>query len=295
MSMAWEIYEDRDVIVVDDDDEEEEEESKIAAAARPTRQREQALAASAMATPQGGLMTASTQSSSSSSSTSSYSPSPCNPSSQLLTLRQRSSPSDTDDNEHQLDHSICKLLDFDVTEIQDPQEDQIIGRPLNSETGKKSIFVDFNEGNQCTGEELALQHYASEGEGSWWGLHCEGSVIRTLFGLLLWDDVIFLPVRGVFPSPFQDCPLDLDHPPLFYYNRKGAIETKLAEISGWTSQQVAEEVVHQWRSHYGTCCRGVNWNSRVEVLQGAAIAMGGHGLAVAFRPLCLNYRHFSGG
>ncbi len=36
-------------------------------------------------------------------------------------------------------------------------------------------------------EELALQHYASAAGGSWQGLHTEGGVWMTLFGLLMWD------------------------------------------------------------------------------------------------------------
>jgi hypothetical protein len=40
-------------------------------------------------------------------------------------------------------------------------------------------------------EQLALQHYASEEGGGWQGLHCEGGVWATLFGLLLWD-VLFM-------------------------------------------------------------------------------------------------------
>jgi len=295
VSISWEIYEDKEVTVLDDDDEDEKEEGTIILPPRSTRKERNGGEVLMMSTPGGNILTASTPSSSSS-STSSYSPSPCDPSSQSLQLQIRSSPRDCDgDFGHPLDKSICQLLDFDVTDMDAPDEDQIIGRPLNCEPGRKSRFVDYHDGEQCTVEQLALQHYARQDAGSWWGLHCEGSVIRTLFGLLLWDDVIFLPIPGVFQSPFQDCPLDFDHPPLFYHNRKKAIEDTLTMIADWTAQQVAEKVVSQYKAHHGTLCRGVSWNIRVEVLEGAAVALGGHGLAVAFRPLCVNYRHFSGG
>lgn len=36
-------------------------------------------------------------------------------------------------------------------------------------------------------EQLALQHYASQEGGGWQGMHSEGGVWATLFGLLLWD------------------------------------------------------------------------------------------------------------
>jgi Fanconi-associated nuclease 1 len=34
-------------------------------------------------------------------------------------------------------------------------------------------------------EELALEHYASEGGGGWCGMHAEGGVWATLFGLIM--------------------------------------------------------------------------------------------------------------
>lgn len=37
-------------------------------------------------------------------------------------------------------------------------------------------------------EALALELYASEEHGGYWGLHDEGTILRTLFGLLFWYD-----------------------------------------------------------------------------------------------------------
>jgi hypothetical protein len=44
-------------------------------------------------------------------------------------------------------------------------------------------------GDVYTGvESLALELYASEEHGGYWGLHDEGVILRTLFGLLFWYD-----------------------------------------------------------------------------------------------------------
>jgi Fanconi-associated nuclease 1 len=51
-------------------------------------------------------------------------------------------------------------------------------------------------------EELALQYYASEDGGEWQGLHSEGGVWMTLFGLLMWE-ILFADVPDVFQTPFQ--------------------------------------------------------------------------------------------
>ena len=52
--------------------------------------------------------------------------------------------------------------------------------------------------------------------------------MTTLFGLLFWD-VLFLDIPGVFESPFQSAPLDLGtiH---FYETRRAQIEARLQEI-----------------------------------------------------------------
>ena len=72
----------------------------------------------------------------------------------------------------------------------------------------KSRFYGL-DGEQVGVEELALQFYASEEGGGWRGMHSEGGIWATLFGLLLWP-CLFMPVPDVFRSPFQTSPLDLD-------------------------------------------------------------------------------------
>jgi hypothetical protein len=63
-------------------------------------------------------------------------------------------------------------------------------------------------------ERLYLEEYANDKEGAWWGLHCEGALLRALFSLLLFEQ-LFLDVPGAFVSRHQDAPLDLHQPWLF--------------------------------------------------------------------------------
>ena len=59
----------------------------------------------------------------------------------------------------------------------------------------------YGEGGQlCSVEELALEHYAGQEGGGWKGLHCEGGVWVTLFGLLMWDVLFAGPLPGVLTS-----------------------------------------------------------------------------------------------
>lgn len=150
-------------------------------------------------------------------------------------------------------------------------------------------------------EALALQQYASDEMGGWWGVHDEGTVLRTLFGLLMWE-VIFLDddrlVPGAFLSSYQSGPLDLllHQPRVFYHRRKHAVDRRLQELQAMSAQAVGDAVYERWEEKQGTQCVGVSWGRvQVEVLQAVSMALGGHALARLFRPFLHHFRSFSGG
>lgn len=60
------------------------------------------------------------------------------------------------------------------------------------------------------------------------GIHAEGGIWATLFGILMWD-VLFAPVPDVFRNQFQTAPLDLPTP-AFFPARRAFIDTCLAKI-----------------------------------------------------------------
>eukprot|EP00913_Durusdinium_trenchii_P001609 g1492.t1 len=52
---------------------------------------------------------------------------------------------------------------------------------------------------ELTVEELAMQHYFTEDGGSFQcGIHCEGAILRDLFGILLFDQMFHCSVEGAF-------------------------------------------------------------------------------------------------
>lgn len=63
----------------------------------------------------------------------------------------------------------------------------------------KSKWVSSVTGEPVHVEEIALEHYDQLG---WKGYHCENGILTTLYSLLFWD-IIFLDVPGVFQNPFQ--------------------------------------------------------------------------------------------
>ncbi|CAM6105052.1 unnamed protein product [Calypogeia fissa] len=170
------------------------------------------------------------------------------------------------------------------------KEVQIQGRPLNCVTGMRSWFYGY-DGQQCRVEELALQFFASEEGGGWQGVHCEGGVWMTFFGLLMWD-VLFSDVPDVFQTPFQTSPLDLDTE-VFFPARQSLIEAQLAAIA---EGDIEALLANTWTRHKGTMCRGVNWERHsLEELQTIALCIGGPGLSTICKLLAEDHAGWTAG
>lgn len=170
------------------------------------------------------------------------------------------------------------------------KEVYVRGRPLNSATGAKSIFYGY-DGQQCSVEQLALQYYSGEQGGCWQGVHSEGGIWMTYFGLLMWD-VLFADVPDVFQTSFQTAPLDL-RTDFFYPSRESLIETQLSNIHMGEANKILSA---SWEAHFGTSCQGVNWDrhSLVE-LQTIASCIGGPALAAICRLLAEDYGSWAAG
>jgi Fanconi-associated nuclease 1 len=170
------------------------------------------------------------------------------------------------------------------------KEVYVRGRPLNSATGAKSIFYGY-DGQQCSVEQLALQYYSGEEGGCWQGVHSEGGIWMTYFGLLMWG-VLFADVPDVFQTSFQTAPLDL-RTDSFYLSRESLIEAQLSNIHMGEAENILSAT---WETHFGTSCQGVNWDrhSLIE-LQTIASCIGGPALAAICRLLAEDYGSWAAG
>lgn len=129
-----------------------------------------------------------------------------------------------------------------------------------------------DEGGETGGgvsvEDISLQHYNELG---WRGFHCEGSILSTLFGLLL-HDVIYDNIRGVFKNAYQVVPLDYGTDQ-FYSNRLIAIEKRLDMIEKDFGKALELLKTH-WYQNNGVQSL-VNWNFELEDILCIANALGG--------------------
>eukprot|EP00928_Gymnodinium_smaydae_P001520 TRINITY_DN10550_c1_g2_i1.p1 TRINITY_DN10550_c1_g2~~TRINITY_DN10550_c1_g2_i1.p1 ORF type:complete len:994 (-),score=152.67 TRINITY_DN10550_c1_g2_i1:15-2996(-) len=126
--------------------------------------------------------------------------------------------------------------------------------------GGRRMFAGFDLA-ELTVEELALRHYLSNACSLEFtcGLHCEGALLRDLFGLLMYDQLFDTSVKGVFMSLYQDAPLDLGSE-AFYVARAKSIETRLDTLARLPSTCLAAEVRNLFTALYGTRIRGVRWD-----------------------------------
>ena len=176
-----------------------------------------------------------------------------------------------------------------------PTIEVIRGGATNSEIGVKSTFWGYDD-EMCSVEELALQHYASEEGGGWVGVHDEGAVLRTLFGLSLWP-AIFADMPGVFQTQFQSAPLDLCTD-AFYPSRRKLIEQLLARVKRAESSLSKWGAIlgPVWEKHNGCCCAGVSWERvGLATLVRIAAGFGGNVLEMVFRRLAVDYKTWASG
>lgn len=81
------------------------------------------------------------------------------------------------------------------------------------------------------------------------GVHSEGSVIRTLMGLLFLDIVYTLPTADLLIDVFQTEPLDF-HSEAFYKSRQSQIDERMSEMN---SEEVRSTQINEWDN--------IEWNT----------------------------------
>lgn len=170
-------------------------------------------------------------------------------------------------------------------------ETVVKARQLGGQRGYKGIYIrddhETHEKHFSSVEEIAIAHYRMEGYTE--GLHCEGSVVTSLFTLLFWDILYDTPIPDAFLSPYQTAPLDLgsEH---FYSSRKEVLESRLADVRTWSQPQLQRFVGERYEKHRDKLCL-VSWNyfCNVNKLTGLVRCMGGELLAVVCERLAKNF------
>lgn len=179
------------------------------------------------------------------------------------------------DAQYELKLDFSNIPDIDDSLSQKIPVTKIQRERLLSTRGKKSRWRSellggdlANEIDECSVEHSVLEHYAMYG---WSGYHSEGGVFSTIFALLFFD-IIFMNIPGVFQNPYQVCPFDMETK-WFYKHRKEAIDNRLKMIE--TEFEYALTFLSEIHSSQtDVLCIGLNWQYPLEDLLIVCRALG---------------------
>ncbi|GAA5978175.1 hypothetical protein JCM10908_004258 [Rhodotorula pacifica] len=147
--------------------------------------------------------------------------------------------------------------------------------------GRKSVWR-ASDGEEVSVEGLCLEHF-----------HSENGVLTMIFALIFWD-ILFAPVDGVFETPFQTAPLDLATD-AFSVVRRPAINDRLAAVAAGEGLALLKETDDRERP-LETFAVGIRWarytqEDLLEIVQ----CMGPQALAAILTVFVEEYGHRTGG
>lgn len=156
--------------------------------------------------------------------------------------------------------------------------------------GNRTVWIDEREGgSECTVEEMCLSWYRDNG---WKGYHCEGGMVRTIFGYLFFD-VLFAYVPNVFQTEYQTCPLDL-FTDAFYPSRHSEINHRLVELSNGAGLNILNRI-HAQHYESRTCCVGLDWDYALSDLLEIMECFKDEQLATVCKVMAQEYQQRGGG
>ena len=178
----------------------------------------------------------------------------------------------------------------------------IEGEKLPTEKGKARFMN--SEGQPLTIEQFALEHYSQLG---WKGTWTENKYWWTIMALLFWDVIfaqlpgVFTPGFGEFPNTIQDMPIDFFSPD-FYPRRKELIKKRIAELTqsklfGLRKANIEAELKSAFRRHKDRPCRAIDWTrqTKVDSLLIATKVLTDQQLIQIMHRLLVNFSHYRSG
>lgn len=140
----------------------------------------------------------------------------------------------------------------------DPQRDvdeALLHFDLINNTTLSFSGLDYTEGlNMYTG-------------GRWSGWHCEGTPLKSLFSLIMWEVLFLDKVENVFYTPYQDQPLDLQYGAVFYMHRKAEIDSRFKWLENAHMSEILADLSRIYRKYYKCRCISMSWVHPLHILQ----------------------------
>uniref|UniRef100_A0A8R1TXB0 Fanconi-associated nuclease n=1 Tax=Onchocerca volvulus TaxID=6282 RepID=A0A8R1TXB0_ONCVO len=143
-----------------------------------------------------------------------------------------------------------------------PEKINIKGSVVGKNLGEARINRFLIERNgvsyECSVEEVALDYYLRE-KGFKEGVHAEGTLWHTIFGLLFYDIIFDPTIENVWFSETQTNPADLNSR-AFYANRQDLFELRFKEIEEADFDDLLLEMEKTYTDYYGVTNSEITWN-----------------------------------
>ncbi|KAL3986138.1 VRR-NUC domain family protein [Acanthocheilonema viteae] len=118
---------------------------------------------------------------------------------------------------------------------------------------------------ECSVEEVALDYYLRK-NGFKEGVHAEGTLWHTIFGLLFYDIIFDPAVENVWFSETQMNPADLNSR-TFYTNRQDLFELRFKEIEEANFDDLLLKMEKTYNDYYGVTNSEVTWDCFTDFAQ----------------------------
>ncbi|KAE9556665.1 hypothetical protein FO519_000071 [Halicephalobus sp. NKZ332] len=182
-----------------------------------------------------------------------------------------------------------------VVKIQDPVLHKIEGNILRKRLGDTRLhrFCIDNGGEKefVSVEELCLRHFV-QNEGFTGGVHAEGVVWHTIFGIICYDIIFDHDVEGVWCSPLQDHPLDMNTKH-FYEVRKLKFEQRFNWVLDSDGVMFKQTLKSTFQEKYGKTNAQVDWScfTSFDDLYGLISCLTREQLVMTMKRIAEDHRH----
>uniref|UniRef100_A0AC35FKZ8 Fanconi-associated nuclease n=1 Tax=Panagrolaimus sp. PS1159 TaxID=55785 RepID=A0AC35FKZ8_9BILA len=154
--------------------------------------------------------------------------------------------------------------DFEISlKISEPRHICISGKIIDKYLGEQRInhfYVEKNGEKEIVSvEELALRHFREE-QDFWNGMHTEGQIWHTVFGIICYDIIFDHNIDTVWFSPIQDAPADLNTLD-FFLKRKDRFEQRLSLLLEESQKEVLKDIMKEnFVKNRGRTNAKIDWN-----------------------------------
>uniref|UniRef100_A0A914YY97 Fanconi-associated nuclease n=1 Tax=Panagrolaimus superbus TaxID=310955 RepID=A0A914YY97_9BILA len=176
----------------------------------------------------------------------------------------------------------------------------MFGKIIDKYLGEQRInhfYVENNGEKEIVSvEELALRHFRQE-QNFWNGMHSEGQIWHTVFGIICYDIIFDHNIDTVWFSPIQDSPADLNTLD-FFLKRKERFEERLSLLLEEGQKEILTDIMKDnFVKNRGRTNAKIDWNmfESFEEFENFMLCINPEALVMIINRIIEDHRHHRSG